>query len=112
MVVDLWGRPIPAALVEVKTPNGTEVGSFRTNENGHVRLEDLAPGHYRARISAPLSLGAEVAFDLREQGQVIEVKLLKPFSHVELYLIFAFSAAALLVALRKFIYRVPQPGSY
>ena len=102
LVVDLLGRPVEGAKVELLTANGTHVLEARTDSQGRAELEDLARGDYVVRVSAGLAPTEEALFGLRTRGQVIKVRLgrwLSPFETA----FSALSALAVLSALALYI---------
>ena len=113
-VVDLWGRPIEGALVAVMTENGTPIGSYRTGPDGRVEIRDMAPGTYRASVSVSLWPEVKREFKVEYNGQVIQVRLARPFSPLELCLLIVFASAALLVFVRRVLHHrtLPHHGQF
>ncbi len=96
LVLDFWGRPVEGARVDLTAGNGTPVGSYLTGPDGRVKVENVIPGSYRASVSVFLSPKAQVDFEVRRDGQVVQVRLVRPFRPLELALLAAVASAVLL----------------
>ncbi|RLI13910.1 hypothetical protein DRO33_00360 [Candidatus Bathyarchaeota archaeon] len=109
-VLDVWGRPVEGAEVRISTSNGTSLGSFRTDGEGRVRMENIAPGGYVAEVSTPLAPRTSISFEANKQGQVVVVKVFRLFRKVELVALTASVSVAILAIILIRLRGFRKPG--
>ncbi len=94
VVVDAWGRPVEGAKVDLYTANGTYVGTFLIGPGGRAELRGLVPGEYLAVVSAELARPVKTRFTAATHGQMVEVRVERFISPIELYFTVAATSTA------------------
>jgi len=106
VVRDAWGRPVEGAEVKLYY-GGRLVETATTGPDGRVEFEDLLCGDYKAVASAELASPIEKRVAVLTHGQVVELRLDRWLSPIELYAlvvaicVVVVASAAIAVARRR-----------
>ena len=104
-VIDLLGRPVEGAAVQLYTEDGALVDSSTTGPDGRAEIEDILEGIYRAVVSAELAEPEEAIFTVSRPGIVITITLSRLLSPAELYTAVGVGGGVLIAAIAYAVYR-------